>query len=67
MFQRFERTAGRAMSLGFRILSEFTRDSFSDTELRSAVEAAYAGFDLSAIAPLTEIGRETCQIQSPRD
>jgi threonine synthase len=39
-----------------RILSEFTQGSFSDAELRAAVEAAYAGFDRPAIAPLSEIG-----------
>ena len=38
------------------ILSEFTRGSFSDEELRAAVEAAYAGFDLPEIAPLNQIG-----------
>jgi threonine synthase len=39
-----------------RILSEFTQASFSDAELRAAVDAAYAGFDEPAIAPLREIG-----------
>jgi len=40
----------------FRILSEFTRESFSDAELRAVIDAAYAGFDVPAIAPLSEIG-----------
>jgi len=39
-----------------RILSEFTRESFSDAELRAVIDAAYAGFDVPAIAPLSEIG-----------
>jgi len=46
----------RYQDAAIRILSEFTRGSFSDAELRSAVEAAYAGFDAAAIAPLSEIG-----------
>lgn len=46
----------RYQDAAFRILSEFTRGSFSDAELRAAVEAAYAGFDAPAIAPLNEIG-----------
>src|SRR5579859_6331559 len=46
----------RYQDAAFRILSEFTRGSFSDTELRAAVDAAYAGFDAPAIAPLNEIG-----------
>jgi threonine synthase len=46
----------RYQDVAFRILSEFTRDSFDDTELRTVVEAAYAGFDAPSIAPLTEIG-----------
>jgi threonine synthase len=46
----------RYQDAAYRILSEFTRGSFSDAELRSAVDAAYAGFDASLIAPLSEIG-----------
>ncbi|HWY64815.1 MAG TPA: threonine synthase [Rhizomicrobium sp.] len=46
----------RYQDAAFRILSEFTRGSFSDAELRAAVDAAYAGFDAPAIAPLNEIG-----------
>src|SRR3954453_5634289 len=37
-----------------RILSKLI-DSFSDEELRSDIEAAYTGFDDSAIAPLRHI------------
>lgn len=39
-----------------RILSEFSRDSFGDAELRTAIAAAYARFDAASIAPLSEIG-----------
>jgi threonine synthase len=46
----------RYQDAAFRILSEFSRESFSDAELRPAVEAAYAGFDAATIAPLSEIG-----------
>jgi threonine synthase len=48
----------RYQDAAFHILSEFTRGSFSDVELRAAIDAAYAGFDVSAIAPLTEIGED---------
>jgi threonine synthase len=48
----------RYQDAAFRILSEFTRGSFSDVELRTAVEAAYSGFDAPGIAPLTEIGED---------
>src|SRR3954468_20554671 len=46
----------RYQDVAFQILSEFTRGSFSDGELHDAIDAAYAGFDASVIAPLTEIG-----------
>ena len=46
----------RYQDAAFQILSHFTRASFSDAELRAAIEAAYAGFDVPAIAPLLEIG-----------
>lgn len=46
----------RYQDVAFRILSEFTRGSFSDAELREAIEAAYADFDAPQIAPLVEIG-----------
>jgi threonine synthase len=46
----------RYQDAAFRILSDFTRDSFSDAELRAAIDAAYAGFDVADIAPLREIG-----------
>jgi threonine synthase len=48
----------RYQDAAFHILSEFTRGSFSDAQLRAAIDAAYAGFDASAIAPLTEIGED---------
>src|SRR5689334_4979767 len=46
----------RYQDAAFRILSEFTRGSFSDTELREAIDAAYADFDAPDIAPLVQIG-----------
>ena len=39
----------------FAILSKFTQGSFSDAELRTAVEAAYGDFDAPEIAPLTQL------------
>jgi threonine synthase len=38
------------------VLGRLTGDSFTDWELAADVEAAYAGFDDPAIAPLVEIG-----------
>ena len=46
----------RYQDVAFTILSRFTAGSFSDAELREAVEAAYADFDAPDIAPLVEIG-----------
>ena len=46
----------RYQDVAFAVLSRFTAGSFSDGELREAVEAAYADFDAAEIAPLTEIG-----------
>lgn len=46
----------RYQDVAFAILSRFTSGSFSDAELRDAVEAAYADFDAPAIAPLSQIG-----------
>jgi threonine synthase len=45
-----------------RVLSRFTGPSFSETELREAVAAAYAGFDatqegMGEIAPLVDMGQ----------
>jgi threonine synthase len=48
----------RYQDVAFNILSPFTRGSFSDTEMREAVEAAYADFDAPEIAPLVEIGED---------
>jgi threonine synthase len=51
----------RYQDVAFAILSRFTAGSFSEAELRQAIEAAYADFDAPAdgignIAPLVEIG-----------
>ncbi|HKQ45936.1 MAG TPA: threonine synthase [Rhizomicrobium sp.] len=46
----------RYQDAAVQILSHFTQGSFSDDELRQAVEAAYADFDAPDIAPLVEIG-----------
>ena len=46
----------RYQDVAFQILSRFTRGSFSDAELREAIDAAYADFDAPDIAPLVEIG-----------
>src|SRR3984957_4776898 len=46
----------RYQDVAFTVLSKFTAGSFSDAELRDAVEAAYADFDAPDIAPLVEIG-----------
>src|SRR5271156_707149 len=46
----------RYQDVAFTILSKFTAGSFSDAELREAIEAAYSDFDAREIAPLIEIG-----------
>lgn len=46
----------RYQDVAFAILSRFTAGSFSDAELREAIEAAYGDFDAPEIAPLVEIG-----------
>jgi threonine synthase len=46
----------RYQDAAFAILSRFTAASFSDAELRGAIEAAYADFDAPEIAPLVELG-----------
>ncbi|MES2472351.1 MAG: threonine synthase, partial [Pseudomonadota bacterium] len=46
----------RYQDVAFAILSRFTAGSFSDGELREAIEAAYSDFDAPEIAPLTDIG-----------
>jgi threonine synthase len=48
----------RYQDVAFHILSHFTQGSFSDAELRAAIEAAYADFDAPDIAPLVEIGED---------
>src|SRR6202789_633159 len=49
----------RYQDVAFTVLSKFTAGSFSDAELREAIEAAYADFDAPAIAPLVELGAGT--------
>ena len=46
----------RYQDVVFTVLSKFTEGSFSDTELREAIEAAYSDFDAPEIAPLIEMG-----------
>ena len=46
----------RYQDVAFAVLSRFTAGSFSDAELREAIEAAYSDFDAPEIAPLVEIG-----------
>ena len=46
----------RYQDVAFAILSKFTQGSFSDVELREAVEAAYSDFDAPDIAPLSDLG-----------
>ena len=45
----------------YRVLSRFTGPSFTETELRAAIAAAYADFDSPEIAPLVEIGPSSNQ------
>ncbi|HJR57730.1 MAG TPA: threonine synthase [Rhizomicrobium sp.] len=40
----------------YRVLSRFTGASFSEAELRQAIDAAYSDFDVPAIAPLVDLG-----------
>lgn len=47
----------RYQDVAFTILSKFTTGCFEDAELRRAIEAAYAHFDVPEIAPLIEIGQ----------
>jgi threonine synthase len=42
--------------VAFRILSRFAGESFSASELKADIDAAYAAFDEPSIAPLVEIG-----------
>src|SRR5215469_11367899 len=46
----------RYQDVAFIILSRFTAGSFSDAELRAAIDAAYADFDAPEIAPLVPMG-----------
>jgi threonine synthase len=40
----------------YRVLSRFTGPSFTEAELREAIDAAYSDFDAPAIAPLVDLG-----------
>jgi threonine synthase len=46
----------RYQEVAFAILSRFAGESFSDADLKADIEAAYAGFEAPAIAPLSELG-----------
>src|ERR1700759_1446219 len=48
----------RYQDVAFALLSKFTHQSFSDAELREAIEAAYSDFDAPQIAPLRELGSD---------
>lgn len=41
--------------VAYEVLSRFAGGSFSEAELKADIEAAYAGFETAAIAPLSEI------------
>src|SRR6201992_1956131 len=42
-------------AVAYDVLSRFAGDSFTDAELKADIQAAYAGFDTPAIAPLRQI------------
>jgi threonine synthase len=46
----------RYQDVAFAVLSRFTSGSFSDDDLREAIEAAYSDFDAPEIAPLVQTG-----------
>jgi threonine synthase len=46
-------------AVAYDVLSRFTGDSFTDAELKADIQAAYAGFDTPAIAPLRQIARSS--------
>ena len=46
----------RYQEVAFEVLRRFVGDAFSEADLKADIEAAYAGFELPAIAPLSEIG-----------
>ena len=48
--------SARYQDAAFAVLRKFAGASFSDAELKEDIEAAYAGFDSPAIAPLSELG-----------
>jgi threonine synthase len=48
--------AGKSyQDVAYEVLSRFAGDSFTQAELKADIEAAYAGFEVAAIAPLSEI------------
>ncbi len=48
-------TGMRYQDVAFEILSRFAGDAFTAADLKSDIEAAYAGFEDPAIAPLTDL------------
>jgi threonine synthase len=51
--------SGKSYSdVAFAILSRFAGESFSASDLRADIDAAYSGFDEPAIAPLIALGRD---------
>ena len=51
---RFKGT--RYQDAALAVLSQFAGESFTAAELKEDIEAAYAGFDAPAIAPLSDLG-----------
>jgi threonine synthase len=49
----------RYQDVAFEILKRFTGQAFSAADLRADIESAYAGFEAPAIAPLSEMGKDT--------
>lgn len=50
--------------VAYRVVSRFTGDSFTETELRQAIQRAYAGFGHVARAPLVQLapGHYLCEL-----
>jgi threonine synthase len=44
--------------IALAVLSRFAKGSFTQAELKSDIDAAYAGFDVADVVPLVEIGRD---------
>jgi threonine synthase len=63
-FSQAELAAFKGLSYqeaAYRVLSRFTGPSFSETELREAIAAAYGDFDAAEIAPLVDLGPSSNQ------